>query len=610
MQIDRYICNSESTINFNLTNYILLSWNNLSIIYKKTNVKLINKLNGYIKSGFCAIMGQSGSGKTTFLSALAKRISLNQMKIEGNLYINNKEYTNNDLKKFSGYVMQDDILHSNLTVYETLSYASELKMTRNISKEDRIIKIENILNKLELNNCRNIIVGDSNQKGISGGEKKRLSIAIELLTDPKILFLDEPTSGLDSKISLLLIEKLKIIADEGCMIICTIHQPQNKIFDLFDNLILMKNGNIIYNGQASTAIENIIDSSILSILNFKNNINYGDILINQISNHNIKYNYENNYENNNNDINNSLILTNDISIFNKKDKQLWFKQFEILLRRNIKCYLRNYKLLLFNILSTIIVAFFVCFSVWNSIGINKKSVSLRQSALFFCVINQGIISSLQGTHSFPLERNIMLRERAGGSYHVSSYFLAKILSDTIFQIISPIIFTCIVYYNIGFQQNISKFFIFMGFMILTSIAATSISNMISCICISIELSTIILAAVYEISRLYGGWFISPKLLLSYSNWKFADALSYIKYAFIGVSLNENDNLLITCLPSELDKNGNCIIPPLNIGPYTGNAFNLYYGYDTYTIEYCTSILIVYIVLSRLFGYIALKYIKY
>jgi ATP-binding cassette subfamily G (WHITE) protein 2 len=122
----------------------------------------------------------------------------------------------------------------------------------------------------------------------------------------------------------------------------------------------------------------------------------------------------------------------------------------------------------------------------------------------------------------------------------------------------------------------------MGFMILASMAATSMSNMISCICVSIELSTIVLAAVYEISRLYGGWFISPKLLFQYPNWKFADSLSYIKYAFVGVSLNENDGLLITCTQSELDSTNKCIIPPINTPPYTGEAFNSFYGYDNYT----------------------------
>ena len=589
------LINNQNTEDTSITidNNLLLSWSNLTITSKKTKTKLINNLHGYVKSGFCAIMGQSGSGKTTFLSALAKRISHTDMIIDGSLEINNHPYTNNNLKNFSGYVVQEDVLHSYLTVYETLQYAAELRMIRNTTKDVQLTKIEEVINKMGLNECRNIIVGDSRTKGISGGEKKRLCVAIELLTDPKILFLDEPTSGLDSKIALSLIEKLKCIANDGCMVICTIHQPQNKIFNLFDNLILMKNGLIVYNGSPLKALD---------LISRQTSMNDGDLLIDEIS------------TNDNIHLLQDLLLDkslyNDTSIFTPKNRQTWFKQFSILLRRNIKYHIFNWKLIVINTIATIIVSFFICMSVWNSIGINKKSASLRQAALFFSVINQGIVSSLQGTHSFPLERNIMLRERAAGAYRVSSYFVAKTIGDMIFQIFAPILYTCIVYYNIGFQSEASKFFIFMGFMILASMAATSISNMISCICVSIELSTIILAAVYEISRLYGGWFISPKLLFQYPNWKFADSLSYIKYAFVGVSLNENDGLLITCAQSELDSNNKCIIPPINTPPYTGAAFNSYYGYDNYTISFCAGILIAYIIISRLIGYVALRYIKY
>ena len=128
----------------------------------------------------------------------------------------------------------------------------------------------------------------------------------------------------------------------------------------------------------------------------------------------------------------------------------------------------------------------------------------------------------------------MLRERNAGTYLLSSYFFSKIIGEIIFQIINPIIFACIIYYNIGYQSDISKFFIFM---ILTSIFAILISNIISCICVSIDLSTFVLVLIFVISILYAGWFISPKLLFEYPNWKFANIISYIKYAFVGISLN-------------------------------------------------------------------------
>ena len=566
-----------------MTTKNLLSWNNLTITANRKNI--ISQANGYISSGLCAIMGHSGSGKTTLLSALAKRVQDNKMNISGDLLLNNQQYNHSLIKKISGYVMQDDIVHSYLTVYETLKYIAELKM--HTTNEKLLDRVEYIINKMDLINCRDNIIGNIWDKGISGGERKRLCIAIELLTNPKILFLDEPTSGLDSMTAYNLIISLKQLADEGCMVIITIHQPSNDLVCLFDNLILMKTGSIYYNGPVIDAI-----NYITTTFN-QPNINYSNIMLSNEINIKPKIIY-------------TLI---DISVNNQFEittNQSWYRECNVLFRRNIKYYTRNVKLILFNIISTIIVSFFTCSSVWNNIGTHKSSVPLRQAVLFFCVIHQGIISSLQGTHSFPLERIIMLKERKVGTYNISAYFIAKIFADMIFQIIYPIIFTCITYYNIGLQPDVSKFFIFMSFMILASISATSLASMISCIFHTIELSTIILGLLYEISRLYGGWFISPKLMSIYPNWKFADSLSYIKYSFVGVSLNENNNLLITCLSNELT-NTSCIIPPLNIPPYTGNAFNSYYGYNEYTISFCAGILLIYIFGCKLITYLALKY---
>lgn len=154
-------------------------------------------------------------------------------------------------------------------------------------------------------------------------------------------------------------------------------------------------------------------------------------------------------------------------------------------------------------------------------------------------------------------------------------------------------------------------------MILASASATSMSNMLSCMCVSIEMSTVVLAAAYEICRLYGGWFISPALMSTYEAWRFADALSYIKYAFVGISINEDDGLLVTCLPAERtppfapgpETAANCKISPLTTPPYNGNNYNQYYGYDQYTMGYCAGILIVYIVGCRLIAYLCLRFIK-
>lgn len=523
----------------------------------------------------------------------------------GDFKINGFTYDKRFLKSISGYVMQDDLLHSHFTVLETLMYTAELRLPCGTSYEVCAKRVEEVIKAVDIEHCKDVTVGDTRHKGISGGERKRLCIAMELLTKPKLLFLDEPTSGLDSANAYAVVNVLKDIVRSGdCTVICTIHQPQSKIFNLFDDLILMKSGQIAYQGKAIDAI-NYFEKKGFPFPPLTNPADHLiDILAENKSNtlpntgvsKEFKAPLDTNYEHT------SLMI--DLTKFSP-----WWKQFTVLLRRSFHTHIRRWDVIAMNVFVTMLVSTFVSMSVWYEIGTHQASSSKRLPALFFSVIHQGIVSSLQGTHSFPLERNIMLRERAAGTYYVSAYFLGKTMADMIVQLIGPIIYTCMVYPLVGFRPFVKKFFIFMGFMILDSAAATSLSNMISCVFVSIEMSTVILACAYEICRLYGGWFISPALLGDYPEWRFADTLSYIKYSFVGVALNEFDGLNLTCLESELAPDGSCKMPPIAAAPFNGDAYNAYYGYDRFTIGFCAGTLVLYIVCCRIISYLGLRYIK-
>ena len=180
---------------------IFLSFQNLTVETvsyfnpKSISKTLLNNVSGNITGGLCAVMGSSGSGKTTFLSALALRIDPFRMKVAGLLYMNGSEYNKHALKSMSCYVMQDDLVHPNFKVSEVLSFAAELRMSRTIGAAERIERVTYVMKLMGINHCRDVIVGDTRNKGISGGERKRLCIAMELLSKPSLLFLDEPTSG-------------------------------------------------------------------------------------------------------------------------------------------------------------------------------------------------------------------------------------------------------------------------------------------------------------------------------------------------------------------------------------------------------------------------------
>lgn len=192
-----------------------------------------------------------------------------------------------------------------------------------------------------------------------------------------------------------------------------------------------------------------------------------------------------------------------------------------------------------------------------------------------------------------------MRERAAGAYYVSSYFLAKTLTDMVCQLWGPTVFCAIVYPTIGYQGTASKFFIYWAFMLLDTMAALSLATMVTCICVTIELSTVVLSVLLEMSRLYGGFFTSPLQLDSFPEWRFADALSYLKYTFVGVAVNELSGLELTCTAAQVTAK-TCIAK--------GEVLMVQRGYSEYTVEFCAGILVVYIVGCRLVAFLALKYI--
>jgi ATP-binding cassette subfamily G (WHITE) protein 2 len=521
------------------------------------------------------------------------------MPTTGTVHLNGKPYDDMILKAMSGYVMQDDLMHAYLTVHETLMYTALLRMPKNTTKEERENREKEVLELMGIGYTKDVIIGDSRHKGVSGGERKRVAVAVELLTKPKLLFLDEPTSGLDSTSALALVKRLKEMVDRGmCTIVCTIHQPQSKIFSLFDNLILMKKGNIVYQGQCS------------KVLDYFTSIghpcpaleNPADHFMDVIS------------SSNDNDKGKGAVLRMNPPVdldfgaekqdFLPKDWPLWLFQFYVLLRRNLKEWKLRWYIIALNVLVTSAVSLFICMGAWYQIGIYQDSVPKRNAILFFCVIHQGVVASLQGTYSFPLDRAVFLRERAAGTYYVSSYYVAKFFTDMLVQVPIPILFSCIIYPTIQLSQvDSSKMLIFIAISVLCSQSCTALSNMMSCIFVSIEMSTVALAFCLEITRLYSGFFISPILLLSnsqYYKFKFVDAISYMKYSYVGYVRNEYTGLILQCLPGQL-VNNKCPIT-------RGEQISAQYGYDQYTVEFCCWMLVVYIFLTRFVGYLALKYI--
>lgn len=560
----------------------VLTFRNLNVVSKSRAASvLLKNISGKITGGLWAIMGASGSGKTTLLSALSLRLDSSYMNISGEFRINGREYSRANLKTLSAYVMQDDLLHADLTVEETLYYAAQLRLPSSLSNAQRMSRINEVLVLMGIEHTRKVIVGNTRRKGISGGERKRVCVAIEILNRPKLLFLDEPTSGLDSSTAFSVCKALKHLADIGeCTVICTIHQPQPKVFRLFDNLILMKQGSIVYQGNSMKVVSFLENIGMPCPVD----VNIADHLLNVVSVSKDGNGIEK-IEEYKLQVPVDLTLGIEKPFYTQEGAKSWVREYMVLCHRCFTQYFRQWELTAMTLVVTVVIAIFIGFGFWHNSGNDPKTIDLIRASCFFAMVNQGVSASLQTIIAFPAERAIMLRERQAGAYQVSSYFMAKTTCDLITLLWPPILFAAIVYHSVDYQPSARKFGIYMMFCILDTYAATALCAAVVCICVSIDRSTVVLSFLFEVTRLFGGYYTSPRLLREFPHWKWADALSYLKYAYIGAVL------------------------PLLQGIEGSQAIIDLYGYDTYTVGECAGYIIVLIVGFRFLAYLGLRFIK-
>ena len=241
---------------------------NRKTTYPEREIKSILKdVDAYMPSGsLTAIIGSSGSGKTSVLNSLLYRIAGGRLETTGSITYNG----NPKLACIrSAYVMQQDVLLPTLTARETLTYAAELRLPYPTTNEERKRVVKEFIQELGLKNCANTGIGNNVHKGYSGGEKRRTSLAVQMLANPSVLFLDEVTTGMDASTAFQIVTTLKALAVKGRTIICTIHQPRSEIWNLFDEVLLLARGSSLYSGPAAKCLsyfENI-DYKILPFVN-------------------------------------------------------------------------------------------------------------------------------------------------------------------------------------------------------------------------------------------------------------------------------------------------------------------------------------------------------
>lgn len=432
--------------------------------------ELIHGVGGVAEPGqVLAIMGSSGAGKTTLLNILSDRLAKpKNTKVTGTVMANGQAISSIDYKSYVGYVMQDDILLDTMTPRECLLFSANLRLRG--TEESKKSRVEELLNQLKLSKVAENRIGSVMHRGLSGGERRRVSIAVELIVDPSIIFLDgkvypEPTSGLDSTNALNVMNMLTDLSQRGITVIATIHQPSIEIFSQFDKLILMAEGYNVYQGSPQACLPHFKDLGfeippLISEPDF-----YMKIL--HVANRDAKTadeearlrTFVDNYSREN-EVSKGTMQLQELSTNEYINKPGFLHEFNCLFGRAFRNMTRNMVTTRMKVVQTFVYAILIVM-IYNGMGDGEKGVQDRGGVLFFsqiCMVQGAILSVILG---FPVERALFLKEQSQSLYSVLPYFLGKMLSELPMYIFTPTVFGTITYFGVGLNTHeISKFFIF------------------------------------------------------------------------------------------------------------------------------------------------------
>ncbi|TYH31479.1 hypothetical protein ES288_A01G176500v1 [Gossypium darwinii] len=543
---------------------VSITWRNITCSLSDKHSKsvrfLLKDVSGEAKPGrLLAIMGPSGSGKTTLLNVLASQILASpRLALSGLLEFNGKP-SSTKAYKFA-YVRQEDLFFSQLTVRETLSLAAELQLPEISSVEERDEYVNNLLFKLGLVSCADSIIGDAKVRGISGGEKKRLSLGCELIASPSVIFADEPTTGLDAFQAEKVMETLRLLAQDGHTVICSIHQPRGSVYGKFDDIVLLTEGTLVYAGPArdqpleyfsrfgyqcpdhANPAEFLADlisidySSADSVYSSKKRI---DALVEAFSTQSSAVLY-------------ATPLTGKTGPkqgmkFGKKiaakRKGGWWRQFWLLLKRAWMQASRdgptNKVRARMSIASAIIFG-----SVFWRMGRSQTSILDRMGLLQVTAINTAMAALTKTVGVFPKERAIVDRERAKGSYALGPYLLSKLIAEIPVGAAFPLMFGAVLYPMARLHPTFSRFGKFCGIVTVESFAASAMGLTVGSMVPTTEAAMALGPSLMTVFIVFGGYYVTADNTPIIFRW--IPRASLIRWAFQGLCINEFTGLKFDC----------------------------------------------------------------
>jgi len=547
-----------------------------------------------------AIMGSSGAGKTTLLNVLAGRAF---GKIDGKILYNGYPREESpSLFQHQAYVMQDDIMMPTQTAREIITFSAKLRISNEFFDIEKYERVEDIIDELNIRNCENTQVGAPGVKrGVSGGERKRIAVGVELVTNPSLLFLDEPTSGLDSFTAQRVVETMQTLAKSGRTIVCTIHQPNSQIFAMLDNLILLAKGRMVYNGPVKTVVD-YFGSIGHPVPQYTNPADYLMELIH--------------IDQSGKDAESEARVRKLIDAWPESDfykqKEAKFRlhslkkegeekisdyaqgvpvQSYLIAKRSLTDTLRE-PLKVRTIIGQTLFLSILLGLIYLQIDNDATGARDRSGALFFILINQAMAAMMAVVTVFPSEKIIFLREHNNHMYRTTSFFLSKIFAELPFQILYVTLFSVIVYWMVGFQKHFDNFIIFWVVLILVDQVGESFALLLGIGASNGAVAVSLVPIAIVPFMIFSGYLLNTDKTPPYFIW--IEYISFFRYAFRALTINEFKHIEFHCRDSELI-GGICPVP-------NGTVILEELNFDNDTIALNIGVLIIMYVALRLIGY--------
>ncbi|CAK9229936.1 unnamed protein product [Sphagnum troendelagicum] len=574
-------------------------------------LQLLRDISGAFRPGvLTALVGVSGAGKTTLMDVLAGRKTGGY--IEGDIRVSGYPKKQETFARIAGYVEQSDIHSPQVTVEESLTYSSWLRLPKEVDRATRETFVMEVMELVELTTLRHALVGLPGSTGLSTEQRKRLTIAVELVANPSIIFMDEPTSGLDARAAAIVMRTVRNTVDTGRTVVCTIHQPSIDIFEAFDELLLMKRGGqVIYAGPLGLRSQLLIEyfQAIDGVPRIKEGYNPATWML-EVSTPaaeiRIGKDFADIYRNSDLYQRTDTVIkelsvpapgTHDLE-FPTEFSRNFLTQLQATLWKQELTYWRSPYYNAVRMFFTTICALIFGSIFWNlgSKRNTQQDVFNVMGALYAAVIFLGVNNASSVQPVVAVERSVFYRERAAGMYAPLSYAIAQGLVEIPYILVQSTVYALITYAMINFQWTPAKFFWYLLFMFLTFTYFTFYGMMAVGLTPSQQLAAVISSAFYSIWNLFSGFLIPVTRMPPW--WKWYYYISPVAWTIYGLVASQLGDIDTNITASGYDK--------ITVKDYLRSYFDFKHS----MVGVCAAVLIGFICLFWLVFASTIKFINF